>query len=139
MRSEYLIQEWYLHRQVGFYRIHYQCALLNSTSILRLGNVSNPFTKVENLALCFFSPSFLNHIAFQRKFNPICFCFFKTLLFCKSCLMSQSLMSLNKAICFSIDGCRSLQGINETRTSGILNLIDLYHISRVSLNFSFLL
>lgn len=118
---------------MGFCRDLCQYALISKHhSTLRLGNVSNPFTKVEDLAL-FFLPIIFKPYCVSKEIQSICFCFFKMLLFCKSYLMSQSPMSLNKAICFPIEGYRSLQGINETRTSGILDLTDLYHISRVSL------
>lgn len=86
----------------------------------------------------FFLPIIFKPYCVSKEIQSICFCFFKTPLFCKSYLMSWSL-SLNKAICFPIEGYRSLQGINETRTLGILDLTDLYHISRVSLKLSFLL
>lgn len=115
-----------------------QCALISvHDSTPKLGNASNLFTKVEDLAL-FFLPIIFKPYCVSKEIQSICFCFFKPLLFCKSYLMSQSLMSLNKATRFPTEGYRSLRGINETRTSGILDLIDLYHISRVSLNLSFL-
>lgn len=106
------------------------CSEHNST--LRLGNASNPFTEVEDLAL-FFLPIIFKPYCVSKEIQSICFCFFKTLLFCKSYLMSQSLMSLNKATSYQQKAIHlSLQGINETRTSGILDPTDLYHISRVS-------
>lgn len=85
----------------------------------------------------FFLPIMFKPYCVSREIQSICFCFFKSLLFCKSYLMSQCFMSLNKTICFPIESYRSLQGINETRTSGILDLTDLYHISRVSLQLVF--
>lgn len=85
----------------------------------------------------FFLPIIFKPYCVSKEIQSSCFCFFKTLLFCKSYLMSQSLMSLNKAICFPIEGCSSLQGTDETRTWGILDLTDLYHISRVSLKLEF--
>lgn len=118
---------------MGLCRVLHQYGLIHKQdSTMRLGNVSNPFTKVEDLAL-FFLPIIFKPYCVSKEIQSICFCFFKMLLFCKSYLMSQSPVSLNKAICFPIEGYRSLQGINETRTSGILDLTDLYHISRVSL------
>lgn len=81
----------------------------------------------------FSSPSFLNPIVFQRKFNPSVSasskrCCFVRAIWCHKAwwVSTKPLASQQKAIDLS------LQGINETRTSGILDLTDLYHISRVS-------
>lgn len=127
-----------LSQTVGFCKTPCLCALISEQdSTLRLETFQILLQKLR-IWHHFVLPIIFKPYCVSKEIQSICFCFFKTLLFCKSYLMFQSLMSLNKAICFPTEGYRFLQGINETRTSGITDLTDLYHISGISSNLSFL-
>lgn len=132
---EYLTQLWYFPRQVKLYIILCGCTMISEPSKNRRlkKNISNPFPKVVDLAV-FLPPIIFKPYCVSRGIQSVCFCFFKTLLFCKIYLMSQTLMSLNKAIWGPKESCVDVSkelmelGPQASETSRLLYLTNDYQL-----------